>query len=170
MKQFSRSDETVVFLALILSANEDGEVTITVSKLSEETKLTISVIVETLNSLASCQLLRYKLKEGELVINIYNMYIYTGKRKKETIALQDKALDERERLFEDRMKQCYPRVAKMPVRLHRYEWDGLIIKGYTKEQLMDILECMENWKPLLDKNVNAYKTLCNWLGRRYGEK
>ena len=38
---------------------------------------------------------------------------------------------------------------------------------FTSVQIKDLIEKMGNHKPLLSKNISAYKTFLNWMERSY---
>lgn len=59
------------------------------------------------------------------------------------------------------------RVQKLESPLTSHELYKLVVK-YGKDRALDILRRMDNYKPLLTKSVNAYKTAINWLNSKNG--
>jgi predicted DNA-binding transcriptional regulator len=70
---------------------------------------------------------------------------------------------EKELIFDDGMKNAYPRVMHMPKPL-TYEQYNKLLERYSKEIIRETLEAMENYRKL-DTYDSAYRTLNNWLKR-----
>ena len=65
-------------------------------------------------------------------------------------------------LFSEWIKKWAPNVAKMKEPFTLEQYLKIKAKGYTPEEVQDLLRTMHNWKPLLAKNVSAYLTFENW--------
>lgn len=71
---------------------------------------------------------------------------------------------EEELSYEKKMKEQFPRIMRMEQPLTLEQAKNLK-KRYDSDLLMKIMQDMENWKPLIKKNVSAYKTIINWCDR-----
>lgn len=71
---------------------------------------------------------------------------------------------EEELTYEKKMKEQFPRIMRMEQPLTLEQAKNLK-KRYDSDLLMKIMQDMENWKPLIKKNVSAYKTIINWCDR-----
>ena len=70
------------------------------------------------------------------------------------------------------IKDNLPNVVKMRDQITLVECETIIAK-YPKKLIQEILESMNNYKPLLSKNYSVYSTCCNWSRReieRHPEK
>ena len=67
--------------------------------------------------------------------------------------------------FESYMKEHYPYLMRMDIPLTR-EQAGKLKKTYGEEAILQIFDDMNNYKPLLKNNRDAYKTALNWCRRR----
>lgn len=85
------------------------------------------------------------------------------KTKEENILKEKSDFDK----FNDWMDSNCPRVRQMKNQMTEQSFDKLKSK-YDSFKLIEILENMENHKPLLKKYVDVYKTLNNWLKIHYG--
>jgi len=63
------------------------------------------------------------------------------------------------------MKEHYPYLMRMDIPLTR-EQAGKLKKTYGEEAILQIFDDMNNYKPLLKNNRDAYKTALNWCRRR----
>jgi len=64
--------------------------------------------------------------------------------------------------LQDYIRENYPRICKMEQQL-TYEQAEMLISLFPKPSIMNILEQMENYKPLSKKYVSVYRTMRNWL-------
>lgn len=62
-----------------------------------------------------------------------------------------------------------PRVAKMKKPLTFKQFVKLK-EGFSKQQIADMLKKMENYRPLLQKNISTYQTFLNWAERNFTDK
>lgn len=69
--------------------------------------------------------------------------------------------------FNDWIKENTPFVAKMMVQISEKEFDRLR-KKYTCREVMEILTQMDNYKSILNKYTNVYRTFLNWAKKSYG--
>lgn len=62
------------------------------------------------------------------------------------------------------MKKKFPRIMKMvkPLTLDQAK---KLKEDYGEDLLTVVMEKIENWKPLLSKNVSAYMTIRDWCNR-----
>jgi len=67
--------------------------------------------------------------------------------------------------FQKWIKDNAPNVARMKEPFTEREYDE-IFKTWKRDEILDILREMHNYKPLCKKNVSAYLTANNWLNRR----
>lgn len=63
------------------------------------------------------------------------------------------------------IREKYPRVSKLPEQLSVEEAEKLKQK-FSKVELKEIFDAMENYAPLVQKNVSVYLTFVNWARRR----
>ena len=68
--------------------------------------------------------------------------------------------------FQNMVEKNYPNVAKMERQITEKELDNLVNR-YRPEDIKAVLSDMDNWKPLIKKNISVGRTLENWLRRRY---
>lgn len=73
-------------------------------------------------------------------------------------------LSEDEVKFIDNMKKQFPRMMKMEQPLTLDQAKKLKEK-YDHDLLFRVMSEIENWKPLLQKRVNAYKTIITWCDK-----
>lgn len=59
-------------------------------------------------------------------------------------------------------KENAPRVGQMQKPITQPEFDKLKAK-YSTDAICDAMTKMENWQPLLRKNISAFLTICNWI-------
>lgn len=81
-----------------------------------------------------------------------------------TKSTRKKELTEEEKEYQEKMREKFPRIMKMeqPLTLEQAKK----LKGkYDSDMLKQIMQEMENWKPLLKKSVSAYMTIINWCNR-----
>lgn len=67
--------------------------------------------------------------------------------------------------FNERLAEECPLVCKLSKQITEPEFEKLMSK-YSKVQIWDIIEQMENYKGLSKKYTSVYKTADNWLKRR----
>ena len=82
------------------------------------------------------------------------------------------ATDEEKALYEQFnawLKKNAPRVARMEEQMTLKQYLK-IRKNMTKEAVKDLIRKMNNWKPLLQKNVSVYRTLDNWSRNPYNQE
>lgn len=60
-------------------------------------------------------------------------------------------------------------VAKLPKKLTSQEAENLV-QEFGEKNVLEVLEAMENFKPLLKKYVSAFRTAKNWLNLRHGKQ
>jgi hypothetical protein len=70
-------------------------------------------------------------------------------------------LSEEERIYEEKMRERFPRIMRMEQPLTLKQAKELK-ERYDPDMLADIMESMENWKKLKSQNVSAYKTIIKW--------
>lgn len=70
-------------------------------------------------------------------------------------------LSEEERIYEEKMRERFPRIMGMEQPLTLKQAKELK-ERYDTDLLADIMESMENWKKLKSQNVSAYKTIIKW--------
>ncbi|HTN09231.1 hypothetical protein [Agriterribacter sp.] len=66
------------------------------------------------------------------------------------------------------LKKNAPNVAKMKEQITLKQYLK-IRRDMPKEMVMDLLQKMHNWKPLLQKNTSVYLTLKNWSRNPYNQ-
>ena len=71
---------------------------------------------------------------------------------------------EKEKRFDEGMRKTYPRVMRMQYPLTYDQYNKLLEKGYTNEEIKSTLEDMENWAKLPTKSY-AGRTLSKWLSK-----
>lgn len=81
-----------------------------------------------------------------------------------TKSTRKKELTEEEKEYQEKMREKFPRIMKMEQPLTLKEAKKLKEK-YNSDMLKQIMQEMENWKPLLKKSVSAYMTIINWCNR-----
>jgi hypothetical protein len=71
-------------------------------------------------------------------------------------------MTEEELAFHNGMIEKYPNVMKLkePLGLEQYR---KLVSEFGKETIVAKLEAMENYKPLLQKNNSANRTIRNWI-------
>lgn len=62
-----------------------------------------------------------------------------------------------------------PRVAQMQKPFTIQEYLLLTAEGWTADSIVKVLTNMQNWKPLLQKNISAFLTAQKWLQNPSGE-
>ncbi len=72
-----------------------------------------------------------------------------------------KNISEDEQRFLDGMNKRFPRIMKMDKPLTLEQAKKLKAK-FDSDLIYDIMGRMENWKPLIKKNVSAYQTIVKW--------
>lgn len=72
-----------------------------------------------------------------------------------------KQLSEEEQRFLDGMNKRFPRIMKMDKPL-TLEQAKKLKEKFDSDLIYDIMGRMENWKPLIKKNVSAYQTIVKW--------
>lgn len=85
-------------------------------------------------------------------------------KKEKTEKKKSQSMTEDELVFHNGMKEKYPNVMKMKEPLTLEQWNKLKDE-FGKETIIAKLEAMENYRPLLQKNNSANKTIRNWLRR-----
>ena len=86
-----------------------------------------------------------------------------------TVVSKEKEEGEKlQKRFKDFITKHCPRLFKMtsPITLDDYK---KLLARFSKDDIKAVFIEMDNWKPLLKKNVSAYKTALNWLNRRTPE-
>ena len=78
-------------------------------------------------------------------------------------------MSEEERKFCKFMPEKYPRICKMDYPLSFSDLTKLKEK-YDVKLLYSVMDSMENYKPLLQKNVSAYKTILKWMAKEMERK
>lgn len=83
----------------------------------------------------------------------------SSKEPKKKISLQPSA---EETKFNDLMLETFPHVQRMeqPLTLEQFKKLG---SDYGKDDVLETLQRMENWKPLSKQNRSAYRTAQKWL-------
>ena len=71
--------------------------------------------------------------------------------------------------FEKKMKERFPNIMKMEQPL-TLEQAKKLKERYDADLLLNIMEQMDNWRPLVKKNISAYKTIMNWCDREEGKR
>lgn len=73
-------------------------------------------------------------------------------------------LSDEERLYEEKMKERFPHIMKMvePLTLKQAKE---LKERYDPDLLAQIMDAMENWRPLIKQNVSAYKTIIKWCDK-----
>lgn len=71
--------------------------------------------------------------------------------------------------FEKKMRERFPRIMRMEQPL-TLEQAKKLKERYDADMLLEIMEQMENWRPLIKKNISAYKTIINWCDREEGKR
>lgn len=71
---------------------------------------------------------------------------------------------EKEDNFKKAMRERYPRFMKMDIPL-TYKQSQELKKEFEDDEILQALEEIENWKPLLKTRVDAYKTIKNWINK-----
>lgn len=66
--------------------------------------------------------------------------------------------------FEKKMKERFPNIMKMEEPL-TLEQAKKLKEKYDPDLLLHIMEQMDNYRPLVKKNISAYKTIINWCER-----
>ncbi len=66
-------------------------------------------------------------------------------------------------------KNC-PNVLKLQTQMTEAQYDKLIEKKYTKTEICEALEDLNNWKDFPDKRTNVYRSTLDELRKKYGEK
>lgn len=69
-----------------------------------------------------------------------------------------------EKVYVEKMKEMFPRIMKMDQPLTLAQAKKLKEK-YDVDLIAKIMKAMENWKPLLKRNVSAYQTIIEWCGK-----
>lgn len=129
------------------------KVQITISKLEQ---LGLLIRSEDGNNVQTTDLfIKHKNAQKELGGDI-------NKKPKETITKESKSIY-------IHIYQKFPRVMKMQEPLTDGDMEKLLL-DYEQKDVETVLSNMENWKPLLQKNVSAYKTALNWLKRGFKTK
>lgn len=60
-------------------------------------------------------------------------------------------------------------VSKLPKQLTNEEAEKLV-EEFGEKNVLEVLEAMENFKPLLKKYVSTFRTIKNWLNLRHGKQ
>jgi hypothetical protein len=81
-----------------------------------------------------------------------------------TKSTRKKELTEEEKEYQEKMREKFPRIMKMEQPL-TLEQAKKLKEKYDRDMLKQIMQEMENWKPLLTKSVSAYRTIINWCNR-----
>jgi len=68
------------------------------------------------------------------------------------------------------MKNNFPFVSKMKRTLSLAQYNSLLDRGYTNEQVSSKLADMDNFAGIEKKYTNAHRTLLNWLKQDFGNK
>lgn len=78
--------------------------------------------------------------------------------------------DDVEQRFNEWMKNNFPFVSKMKRTLSLAQYNSLLDRGYTNEQVSSKLADMDNFAGIEKKYTNAHRTLLNWLKQDFGNK
>lgn len=71
--------------------------------------------------------------------------------------------------FEKKMKERFPNIMKMEQPL-TLEQAKKLKEKYDPDLLLNIMMQMDNYRPLVKKNISAYKTIINWCEREEGKR
>lgn len=63
-----------------------------------------------------------------------------------------------------------PNVLKLQSQMTEAQYHKLREKKYTKTEICEALEDLNNWKDFPDKRTNVYRSTLNELKKKYGEK
>lgn len=74
------------------------------------------------------------------------------------------SLSDEEKEYEEKMREKFPRIMRMEKPLTLKQAKELK-ERYDNDLLYDIMQRIENWKPLIKNNVSAYQTIINWCDR-----
>ena len=74
------------------------------------------------------------------------------------------ALSDEEKKYIEGMKRMYPRLMRMDQPL-TLEQARKLKERFGEDMLRDVMEQMENWKPLTSKRVSAYRTIIDWCNK-----
>ena len=116
-----------------------------------------------------------KTRDGKIPTQQYNSTINSPindnstinspvKEKGKSTRARKVKLSKEEEEFIEKMKKKFPRIMKMdqPLTLEQAKK----LKGkYDQELLFKEMSELENWKPLLQKRVNAYRTIITWCDK-----
>lgn len=87
-------------------------------------------------------------------------------KRKNFAELSSSAVKEEEKAYYRDMLEHCPRVCQLDDMMSYEQYLKLLSQGYTKRQVAQVLEAMENHKELLRRYTSAYLTARNWLSRR----
>ena len=68
------------------------------------------------------------------------------------------------------LKSHCPYVLRVRTQMCEADYHRLKSKGYTKKEICDALESLNNWKDFPKKRTNVYRSTLDELKRKYGEK
>lgn len=104
------------------------------------------------------ELTENKRNVNENVNENVNINIKKENKKKKNI----QPMTEEELTFYNTMKEKYPNVMSMKEPL-TLEQSNKLISDYGRQTIIDKLESMENYRPLLKNNNSANRTIRNWI-------
>ena len=67
------------------------------------------------------------------------------------------------------MRERFPRIMRMEKPL-TLEQAKKLKERYDTDILYEMMQRIENWKPLIKNNVSAYQTIINWCDREEGKR
>lgn len=78
-------------------------------------------------------------------------------------------ISEEEKAFIEKMRERFPRIMRMEKPL-TLEQAKKLKERYDTDMLYEMMQRIENWKPLIKNNVSAYQTIINWCDREEGKR